>query len=747
MFSIYGIRHHGPGSARSLLRALQAQRPDAILIEAPADTEKVLEYAGHPRLVPPVAVLVYDEKDLSRASYLPFAEFSPEWQAIQYGLKESLPIIFMDLPMSMQFQLEAEKAGQLEIPLPDSEQEPPLIRDPMGYIAELAGYTDSERWWEATFEQTDNEADIFQAIISLNVALREEPGRQEPPLNRLREAHMRKALRKALKDGFKKLAVVCGAWHAPALHYLDRYPPASDNALLKGLKKSKTKATWIPWSHQRLAFQSGYRAGVVSPAWYALLFGRREEAVLWWMSRVAQLLRQEGIAASAAHAVEAARLAHTLAALRQQPVAGIEEMKEAVLAVFCEGQEAPLKTIESRLIIGEEVGEVPPDIPQIPLQQDLEARIRATRLTKAYQSASPEDKVLDLRKAGHLEASHLLHQLSLLGIPWGVLQEAPEGRLGNFSETWRLHWQPEYIIRLIEAGMWGNTVYAAASHYARKRAGETEKLSELVTIVRSALLAGITEAFASLIGRLEDAAARTRDVYHLLEALPVLADIARYGDTRQTDVQAVEALLNHIVPRIAIGLPGAVMNIEEEAAREWFPLFLQGNRAVSLLGQAAHFSYWNRALGDIAGAAFANPLLSGLCCRMLFDRSLLSAPDTAARMRQALSLNEEAEQGAWWLEGFLYGSGLLLIHTPELWPVLDEWVAEIPEARFPEVLPLLRRAFAGFTGPEREKMFALARSGVAAGETATPDVASAFGQKRAKTVLPTLRMLLGLEED
>ena len=80
-------------------------------------------------------------------------------------------------------------------------------------------------------------------------------------------------------------------------------------------------------------------------------------------------------------------------------------------------------------------------------------------------------------------------------------------------------------------------------------------------------------------------------------------------------------------------------------------------------------------------------------------------------------------------------------------PIQDEWVAEIPEARFPEVLPLLRRAFAGFTGPEREKMFALARSGVAAGETATPDVASAFGQKRAKTVLPTLRMLLGLEED
>lgn len=745
MFSIYGIRHHGPGSARSLLRALQAQGPDCILIEAPGDAEGILEYARHPQLIPPVAVLLYDDKDLSKASYLPFAEFSPEWQAIQYGLREGLPIIFMDLPMGMQFQLEEKNAGQLEIPLPSSENEAPVIRDPMGYIAELAGYTDSERWWEATFEQTDNDADIFQSIISLNTALRDELNRQEPPLNRLREAYMRKTLRKAIKDGFKRIAVVCGAWHAPALHYLDRHPAKADNDLLKGLKKSKIRATWIPWSYQRLAFQSGYRAGVVSPAWYALLFNQREEAVQWWMARAAQLLRREGMAASAANAVEAVRLAHSLAALRQQPIAGIEEMKEAVLSVLCEGNEAPLQVIEDKLITGEAVGEVPVDIPQIPLQQDLEARIRSARLTQAYLSGTAEDKALDLRKPSHLDTSHLLHQLNLLRIPWGALLEASENRLGAFSEHWRLQWQPEYIIRLIEAGMWGNTVYAAASHFAQKRAAETEKLAELVGIVREALLSGISEAFASLIARLEDAAALTKDVFHLLEALPLLADIARYGDTRQTDIQAVEALLNHIIPRITIGLPGAVLNIEEAAARDWFSLLVQGNRAISLLSEAGHFQYWNRALLQIAGANPAHPLLRGLACRMLFDKSLRSGEETAAVMRQSLSLSEEAEQGALWLEGFLYGSGLLLIHTPELWPVLDEWINEIPEAHFPEALPLLRRAFSNFTGPEREKMLTLAKTGAQGPEALATGLPVAFDQKRAKVVLPTIRMLLGLE--
>jgi hypothetical protein len=745
MYSIYGIRHHGPGSARSLLRALQAQGPDCILIEAPADIEQLLDYVLDPELILPAAMLVYDEKDLRRAAYLPFAAFSPEWQAIQYGKKEGLPIVFMDLPMGIQFQLDEKNSGQLEMELPTAEQESPLVRDPLGYIAELAGYTDSERWWEATFEQADNAADIFPAIIKLNTALRDELSRQDSPLNRLREAYMRKTLREALKKGFKRIALVCGAWHSPALYYLERYPAKTDNALLKGLKKTKVKATWIPWSYQRLAFQSGYRAGLVSPAWYELLFDRREEAVQWWMARTAQLLREQGIAASAANAVEAARLAHALAALRQQPIAGIAELKDAALAVFCAGDVAPLQLIENRLIIGEAVGEVPASIPQIPLQQDLEARIRAARLSQIYKSSLPEDKELDLRKPAHLDTSHLLHQLRLLRIPWGELYAASENRLGSFSERWRLHWQPEYIIQLIEAGMWGNTVYSAASNFARQRAAETQQLSALVALAREALLAGIAEAFSSLIARLEDAAALTRDLFHLLQALPALADIARYGDTRQTEAQSVEALINHIVPRIAIGLPGAVLNLDEEPAREWFALIVQANRAIGLLAKPEHYQYWNQALRQLSQASPTHPLIRGLACRLLFDKSLHSPEQTAALMRFALSRNEEAEPGTLWLEGFLYGSGLLLIYTPQLWVVLHEWVMEIPEERFPEILPLLRRAFANFSGPERQKMLALARSFSPSADRTGAATPPAFDQKRARLVLPTVKLLLGLE--
>lgn len=117
---LYGIRHHGPGSARSLLRALTEQQPDCVLIEGPTDAEKLLAHAAHTDMVPPVAMLVYNPKNLRQASFFPFAEFSPEWQAILFALKNKIPVRFMDLPMSLSFGLKEETA-QLSLDLPESQ--------------------------------------------------------------------------------------------------------------------------------------------------------------------------------------------------------------------------------------------------------------------------------------------------------------------------------------------------------------------------------------------------------------------------------------------------------------------------------------------------------------------------------------------------------------------------------------------------------------------------------------------------
>lgn len=103
MIHLLGIRHHGPGSARSVVSALNALQPDLILLEGPLEAEAILSFANHPNMQAPVAVLVYGnvaEENQPRASFFPFAEFSPEWQAIQYGLTQQIPLRFIDLPQA-----------------------------------------------------------------------------------------------------------------------------------------------------------------------------------------------------------------------------------------------------------------------------------------------------------------------------------------------------------------------------------------------------------------------------------------------------------------------------------------------------------------------------------------------------------------------------------------------------------------------------------------------------------------------
>ena len=58
------------------------------------------------------------------------------------------------------------------------------------------------------------------------------------------------------------------------------------------------------------------------------------------MTRVARLLREQDLDASAAHVIEAVRLAETLAALRDRPLPGLAELNEAAQAVLCFGSDA-----------------------------------------------------------------------------------------------------------------------------------------------------------------------------------------------------------------------------------------------------------------------------------------------------------------------------------------------------------------------------------------------------------------------
>ncbi|MFC9893986.1 DUF5682 family protein [Nocardia sp. NPDC127579] len=772
---VFGIRHHGPGSARSLLRALDDFRPDTILIEGPADADPLVGFVTAAGMAPPVALLAYVPDQPSRAAFWPFAAFSPEWQAMRYAAEHAVPVRFCDLPATAVLA---------------TRETPGDAFDPVAELAAAAGHDDTERWWDTVLESTPDH-NAFDAITEAMSALRrpsQRPGSTggmttpvpnpvAPPAaadhaptrprglqtdeprsagaqaedspgeaaraddarvdrhTLVREAYMRQVLRKALKGGARRVAVVCGAWHAPALAG-ELGPAAADQRLLKGLSKVKATVTWVPWTHSRLATASGYGAGIDAPGWYHHLFHETEQPVARWLTKVAGVLRAHDLPVSSAHVIESVRLAETLAVLRGRPLAGLAEVTEAVRAVMCGGEEALVRAVGAELVVGEALGSVPVGAPTVPLDADLRARIRTLRM-----KPEPQAKVLDLdlRKDRDRQRSQLLHRLDLLEIPWGVVVPSDIQGTGTFRESWSLRWRPEFAVAVVEASRWGTTLADAATAKvldAAEHAGVG--LAELTAALESALLADLAPALVGLVARVETAAALDHDVTHLLAALPGLVDTLRYGDVRGTDTAALAQVADSLLVRICAGLPGAVTGLDYTAAEHLRTQLDAAHTAIHTRDNPWATTEWLAALRRLADREDVHGTLVGRAVRLLADAGQLDESESARRLSAALSIGHTPSAKAAWIDGFLGGRGLLLVHDRALLHLVDTWLHTLSDPQFTDTLPLLRRTFATFEPGERRAIAQALSSSETSASMPTTD------PERGTIAMTTVAEILGV---
>ncbi len=768
--SLFGIRHHGPGCARSLRRALDSLRPDCVLIEGPAGCEPLLAHLLDTDMQPPVALLSHGADDPQLAVFHPYAVFSPEWQAMQWAAQAGVPVRFMDVPPSFtlawQQQERAAKAGS---PLADTPQPPgssesasedagetasdaipaqddpadDIPHDPLDWLARAAGYGDGETWWNHMVEERGDGEGLFDAIAHAMTEVRAhapQRTRSDQAQEDIREAHMRSVLRDARKQGHARIAVVCGAWHVPAL--ADPGTAAADARLLKGLGKLKTRTTWVPWTQRHLAARSGYGAGVDAPGWYDYLWrndGAHGQRAIGWYARIARLLREHGLDCSSAHLIEAVRLADTLAAMRARPAPGLDEIDEAARSVLCGGDDAPMRLIAERLTVGDALGSVPREVPNVPLQRDLEAEQKRLRLKPEALGRTLD---LDLRNDTDLQRSHLLHRLALLDIGWGELARTGQSARGTFHEIWTLAWQPRFQIDLILASRHGQTLMDAATTRAVEQARDAERLPALAALIDRVLLASLPDAVPRVAAALEARAAVDADPLALLGALPALANVYRYGNVRRTETAQVGHLFDGMLLRACIGLPLALCDLDDEPADAARESLLAADRAIALRQGEEQTFVWQRALRTIALSEAATALLRGACTRLLLDASVLSADDVQPLLQRALSPGVEPLAAAQWLDGFLNRNATVLLHGDTVWPLIDGWLSGLGDEHFVRVVPLVRRTFSEFEAADRRDLGERVKRPGSTIRAAAP--AHEWNAPRAMRALPMLRELYGI---
>ncbi|MFH8731747.1 DUF5682 family protein [Streptomyces sp. NPDC017964] len=761
---LLGVRHHGPGSARAVRAALDAAGPSVVLVEGPPEADALVALAADEGMVPPVALLAHVVDEPGRSAFWPLAEFSPEWVAIRWALERDVPVRFIDLPAAHSLALRDQGATP-DDPEGDGEQgagqgeedsREAMRVDPLAVLAETAGHDDPERWWEDVIEHRGASGDAFAPFEALGEAmgaLREEYGDGGHERDLVREAYMRLQLRTAQKEFGDGVAVVCGAWHVPALR--TKTTVAADRAVLKGLPKAKVDMTWVPWTHRRLARTGGYGAGIDSPGWYGHLFSAPDRPVERWMTKVAGLFRDEDRIVSSAHVIEAVRLAETLAAMRGRPLAGLTETTDAVRAVMCEGSDVPLSLVHDRLVVGDVLGEVPDAAPAVPLQRDLTRLQRSLRLKP---EALERELELDLRRETDAARSRLLHRLRLLDVGWGEPARSMRASTGTFRETWRLRWEPELSVRVAEAGVWGTTVLSAATARAEADAIGAPALADVTALAERCLLAELPDALPVVMRVLADRAAMDADVGHLAQALPALVRSLRYGDVRGTDTQALSEVAAGLAERVFVGLPPACAGLDGDAAAEMRGHVDAVHAAVGLLeddGTAGHRGRWHSVLRVLAVRDSVAGVIRGRCARLLLDDGQLAEGEAARLMGLALSPGTGPAEAAAWIEGFVgggSGGGLLLVHDERLLALVDGWLTGVSADAFTDVLPLLRRTFSAYESGVRRTLGELVRRGpagagpTAAVGTAPPGFAPGLDQVRADAVLPVLRLLLGTDD-
>jgi len=742
---LLGIRHHGPGSAVLLRRALDAVDPDCVLIEGPPEADELIRYAASVAMKPPVALLLHASNDPNRAFFMPFAEFSPEWQAMRWATERNRPVRFIDWPAAVSLA-QAKDSDSSSSPI---ERRP----DPLDQLAEAAGYEDGESFWNSLIEQAGGMGDAavatFTAIETAMTQIREcqpeSPDEQESLRETRREAFMRIHIREALKEYAGKIAVVCGAWHVSALRAPTK--AADDKAIVKDLPRVKVEATWVPWTDSRLSVRSGYGAGVISPGWYRhlwSLYAERdrppvEQFAASWQAKTAMTLREQGYAAPTASAIEAARLALGLAAMRGHSIPGLAEMRDASLATLCHGDSIPMMLVHQKVYVGERVGEIGDDVPQMPLARDLALWQRKTRL-------KPEDIEMearfDLRSEAGLLKSTLLHRLSLIKVPWGKLIDAEAGR-GTFREVWTLRWMPELSVALAEALIYGVTIEQAAANATVARAKASDSVATLTELIRSALVADLPGAATECIDLLQAAAIHSSDITDLMLAAVPLVQVLRYGSARELPEDALRSLIRSLCVEVNAGARAGSHGLDEETAEMRVKAMLSYDQSLTLFGEEALIGGWRTELARMEEDDQVAAAVAGLSLRLLHDNRSWDLPRIAASFSRHTGSSEPKRAGAF-LEGFLSGGSEVMLQDQPLLLLIDEWMCNLSEEDFVESLPLLRRSMSGFDAVARRRLLERLKEGKreAGGVAASADDENPAFAK----ALPLLYQILGMTQ-
>lgn len=704
---VFPVRHHSPAAARHLARVIREDPPAVVLIEGPADASRFIPDLVDAGTRPPVALLYFLRGHAF--STLPFAEFSPEYQAMRAAAERDVPVRFCDMPYRL------APAGVDEAPPPRALDDAPVGRD------------DLDRLWEAEFELKRRDlASYVDTALELGKRFR-----SDTPAVRAREAYMYQTIANEVAAGTDpaKILIVCGAAHAAPLAAGDVDLRALDDLRPLG----EAEIYLVAYSFARFSSVLGYGAGTAYPHFYQSLWesaGAADDAACRMLTEIGRDLTASGYLASVADTIDALELARRLAQLRGKAAPGPEEIVQAVESCLTRGHFGKAAAAVRRRLVGEKLGCVTAGTHRSPLAREFYDFIADPRRSPLLPLTDvPADRTYDLHRELHREVSRFLHRLAIAGVPFAdaadelvgtmrAIGGGPARKRGpatlpalarstrTASETWRLEWCSAMDAVLADASATAHTIEEAASRRAEALLAQVKGIEECVALYVEVDRAALARNVLPCLTRVEQLSRTTDDLPSLAAAAADLVASVRYGAGLCVPERAL-ALAALLVRRAAAILEERPLVPDENLGFVALAL----DQLAELRGQVEPLAglALERALRGAARDSGMQPSLAGAACAVAFRHRLLRPAAIVAEVRDRVMNLDALMDAADYLEALLANAREALLASAEATDALRDLVLHLSEERFLAVLPALRKGFGHASAGEIKYFMALLR--------------------------------------
>lgn len=655
------VRHHSPACAAHTLAQLHSHRPQVVLIEAPGAFLRHLPVLQDPEATPPLAI--YQDE-----AYYPFAENSPEWQALRWAGQNGAEVRFIDLDHKPQQSQEGWNDARF------------LSSDYSRRLQQHLGCRDADELWQRLFEQVQfaSAGSFFLQVLLFCAASRAcySPQSLADEGDLARETQMRAHI-KAARGQYQRLAVLTGGFHTPAL-----FAWADENAALQ--QGDPADSFVIRYTDKLLEARNGYGAGMPYPAFCRWQFQQRHlDADSWLLFLLDQMP-----ALPLVYKQNCFEHLQQLCRLRGLARPGSYDLLDSLGSCLIKEQ-LGAKTLApwQQVLSGQAMGQLPAHCPSPPLVEEVRAACRAARL-HLDQAGQCHFDLYDMT-AGARERRQLLARLLFLETGFTQPQQGYQvlTRLDvkRRHESWRYHWTPTLEVALARQSAKGSKLATLVSQALDSR--QLDSLDHLVSKQLLAVQLGLPEHLDK--AQLAEQLAHCSDIKALAASFITLVQAANHPLFAAYDLVP---LYRSLWQQLGYQLP-ALNQLEDQEALALL-LSLQG---VALMHEADLKDQWRDRLQWLIQHSSHKPTLDIALRALALD---LDGADPAPLLHQ-LKLQDDPFP---LLEALLKVVPHWLHQQQGLLALLNQWLAGQSPDQFLERLPAMRALFCHLDAREVDRV-------------------------------------------